>query len=52
VAVERWFEVLKEALELVEVKVKTRHVLDKEVTEVVLVHQPHQQAECFLFWHL
>jgi hypothetical protein len=36
--VESGFEIFEEAGELVQVEVETRHILDEEVTEVILVH--------------
>ena len=37
-AVEGWFEVFEKSLELVEVHVKTGHVMNEEIAETVVVH--------------
>lgn len=52
VAVEGRLKVLEESLELVQMLVKSWHILNKEITKLVLVHQLHEKAECFFFWHL
>lgn len=52
VGVERGLKVLEEALELVEMHVEARHVLDEEVAEVILVHEADQETEGLFFGHL
>ena len=51
-AVQCRLKLLEKALELVQMEVKTRHVLDEQVSKTVLVHQLNQQTKSLFLRHL
>jgi hypothetical protein len=52
VAVQGRLKVFQQTFKLIKMHVQSRHVLDKQVSQLVVVHQSDKETKGFLFGHL
>lgn len=52
VTVKSWFAIFKKSFELVEMKVKTGHVVRKHISQSIFRHEFDKHAKSFFFTHL